>query len=971
MSRPRAGRRACVAVAVLFLACALPTARAADGAGSDSQQPSASNPRAVLEDSSDPCTDVDVFAVFPKHVGGSSTHARFDVRALNVTALGVGGGNLGFIEGSSSSTHDTKVTGTFCLPRGSGFFLIASGNATRGSAFARFTVSVTSREWHNMTLFSAGSEWTRGAAYDADDAKLATAHGGSLSRFTRDVGVGPPLWDTFDPGHTYELHGRARFDTWVRNPSAVGVPKDPNDSSMAVQSAKTEKSAACGALVAVFVTASPYGNGAAPGDMSWSLLRAGDSDLKNALAQVSGDAFQWGASVAHVVCLPPGDYDLVAFDAGLSGRGWGHGVSLEVLELVSTEGNYFHGYALNSGRARDGWFTTGRSAVVKIAPKGRARTAEAAATNAVATARLGGVRVVQPLGAKKHSPRRALLELGGPDALEKASVSLTHVAASTAAVALVVAAIASASVSSRPVSQQEDLASLLKNKPGGGSAADRALLRSKNGKYGASAFDAAPVVTARDGAVVSHAARRRISTSALVVAATAGVVAAAGVIGGDDVFTFHGVTSLGGAPTPVPLGLADASMCGMGIPGCSVLEPPQCSGRAYTYKPGMLAHLQGGVGIATALAASAEWTEAELLNTYTLSLDHSSEHSLIDVNHGLCDIVERIEGSTGIDWSDANVDWADPKSSLGGKKRAAKDAKDAAKPKPTAELGDAQSGCVTDVGGFENATLDFCREMCRREDKCVSYHAFRVVAGRELTLGFDVSRNEDTHADYACRMCGAGGEGVFTPESDFVQPDVTVDSSRGPAWCLTEHRLTFLVDDVEQCATACDKTRACDAFNFGVNHGDCLLLHLGENATAGAVWRGSAGSTAGVAGYATYYAKSPSSIQQAVIRSDLVSAKNPDAQTVMAPSRADRVCGVASSGNVTSGNATDAVAPVANFVAGALDETGGQVTDTSSLTVSSTATVTKGYVTVTVLDTAGSAARRPASPPAPTFMSFM
>ena len=78
-------------------------------------------------------------------------------------------------EGSSSTEYDTKVTASFCLPRGKGFFLIASGNATRGSAFGRFTVSVTSREYYNMTLFSAGSDWTRGAAYDTDDIADVTA----------------------------------------------------------------------------------------------------------------------------------------------------------------------------------------------------------------------------------------------------------------------------------------------------------------------------------------------------------------------------------------------------------------------------------------------------------------------------------------------------------------------------------------------------------------------------------------------------------------------------------------------------------------------------------------------------------------------------------------------------------------------------------------------------------------------------
>ena len=961
MSRSGIARRACFAAALLLVVCALPVALAEDAATSDSL-----SARAV-RDLRDPCTDVDVFAVFPRHLHGASTRARFDLRALNATALGPGGGNLGYIEGESSPDHDTKVTASFCLPRGTGFFLIASGTATRGSSFGRFTITVTSREYYNMTLFSAGSEWTRGAAYDTNDPQVALGDG-ALSEFLQDRGIGPPLWDTKDAGHVYDLHGRARFDTWGRNPASLaGIAQTKQE----IEEADAFY-AQCGALVAVFVGCSPYGNGAVPGDMSYAIVPAGETDFKNAIAQVNGDAFQWGASVSHVVCLPAGEYDVIARDAGNTGRGWGYGVSMEVLELEMTDGEYFHGYPLNTESEDLGWFTAGHSATLRIKPEGHTRNTE----TAVSVAQLGSVRVVRSV-AKNVSPRRALLDtttVGSSEATENPSVSLiTRAAASTALVALVVAAVASA-LSPRTGSQQEDLNALLKQRPGSGSVADRArLLRSrKEGAYGASAFDAAPVVTARDTTHITHTTRSRISRSALVVAAAAGVVATASVVGNDGVFTFNSRARLGSSFSR--LGLAEANMCGMGIPGCSVLEPPECAGRAYTYKPGMLAHLQGGVGHATALAASAEWTEAERVNTYALSADASNEHSLIDVNHGLCDIVERIEGTNGIDWSEANVDWSDPTSSLGGKGKGQSK-------KQKAKLGSAQSGCVNDVGGHEHVTLEFCREACRRDDGCVSYHAFRTVTGSELSLEFDASRNEDTHADYTCKMCGAGGEGAFTPEVMTVDETVeaTVDSVRGPAWCLTEHRLTFLTDKVEQCARACDATHACDAFNFGVNHGDCLLLHLGANATGGAIWRGSAGSKAGVAGYATYYAKSPLSIQQATEASDAVSAADAAAQTVLAPSRADRMCAPASATAVAAvgaakvaalGNTTDEVTIVTDFTARAIDETAGEIADTSSLTVSSTATETTDDVKVIVLDTAGDRARRwtpppPVSPPTP------
>jgi hypothetical protein len=102
-------------------------------------------------------------------------------------------------------------------------------------------------------------------------------------------------------------------------------------------------------------------------------------------------------------------------------------------------------------------------------------------------------------------------------------------------------------------------------------------------------------------------------------------------------------------------------MCGMGIPGCSILEPPACEGRAYAYKPGMLAHLQGGVGSATALAASAEWAG----DASGASTSAATTHSLVDVNHGLCDVVERIEGTSGIDWSEPAAHGLNFTSSLG------------------------------------------------------------------------------------------------------------------------------------------------------------------------------------------------------------------------------------------------------------------------------------------------------------------
>ena len=238
----------------------------------------------------DDCTNVDVFAIFPRHVDGQVVHARFDVRALDPSVVGPGSGRLGHVEGHSHPDHDVRVTTTLCLPRDQSFFLIASGNATRGSAFGRFTVTVASLEYHNLTIFSAGSEWTRGAEYDSDH---PVGEGDGTFRFLEDQGVGPPLWDTPDSSRVYQLHGRARFDTWRRNPSA-SRPAESSD---------------CEALVAVVVGCTSYGNGARPTDMGWDIYPASGGD---AVASTRGDRFAWGANVVTTHCLSAGSYDFVA-----------------------------------------------------------------------------------------------------------------------------------------------------------------------------------------------------------------------------------------------------------------------------------------------------------------------------------------------------------------------------------------------------------------------------------------------------------------------------------------------------------------------------------------------------------------------------------------------------------------------------------------------------------------------------------
>ena len=937
MSRHGVARRAVVAAALLLLACAPLSARARGDTDAAATR--------AARDEADPCTDVDVFAVFPKHLDGAETHARFDLRALNASALGPGGGNLGYIEGSSSAEYDTKVTASFCLPRGQGFFLIASGNATRGSAFGRFTVSVTSREYYNMTLFSAGSDWTRGAAYDTDEPRAALADG-ALSAFLEDRGVGPPLWDTSDASHTYELHGRARFDTWGRNPAAVRT--------LATSATELEEAdafyAECGALVAVFVGCPSHGNGAKPGDMSWAIVPRGETSSANALASVHGDAFQWGASVAHVVCLPAGDYDVLAFDAGSAGRGWGYGATLDALELMESDGEFFHGFVLNSDSGDPAWFTHGKTARLEISPTGKTKApvvrlapeAEAAAEGEKAAA-LGGVRVA-PRDASRNASRNASRKLlASSDTETRVSFAetglVTRGAAATALVALAVAAAAAAAAARCPARTSPRCSSrspgaAARRRARGWFARARTARRTAPRKAPKTSrpwrFPSSPRATradqhARRGARLRRRSpsRRRASSPPPGTSPPAGTAPRS--LPRSAPWRTRALARRGPPRARARLGAAGASMCGLGIPGCSILEPPACEGRACAYKPGMLAHLQGGTGAATALAASAEWAG----DLHSHAADPALVHSLVDVNHGLCDVVERIEGTSLLDWSEPESHGLPLNFTRSGalglkdakETRARGDGGAARVAPPVARLGDASSGCVHDLGGFENATLERCREACRRDDGCTSYHAFRLVRFDESDIVFDPHRNEDAHADYSCRICGAGGEGAFVP--DF-EAEATIDSVRGPAWCLTEHRVAFAADAVEECAAACDATAACDAFNFGEDHGDCMLLRLGADATAGAVWRGSAGSRMGVAGYATYYAVSPAAIEAAAAASDAVAAAAAAAQTALAPSRAERACRA-------GGNATDDVTRVEDFVAGDLDEEAGAVADASSL----------------------------------------
>ena len=121
---------------------------------------SAGNGTTAAGAGSDDCADIDVKVSFPRHRDGQVVHARLAV-------FDVASGELGAVEGSSSDDDVVEASSTLCLPRERGYLLVASGNATRGSSFGRFHVTVTNREYGDMEVFTAGSEWARGTDYSS------------------------------------------------------------------------------------------------------------------------------------------------------------------------------------------------------------------------------------------------------------------------------------------------------------------------------------------------------------------------------------------------------------------------------------------------------------------------------------------------------------------------------------------------------------------------------------------------------------------------------------------------------------------------------------------------------------------------------------------------------------------------------------------------------------------------------------
>ena len=324
----------------------------------------------------DDCAMMKLVVDFAQHHGRQAVHARFDVRAIHHDAVPDGvQDHLGSLLGSSSSEGPVTVEAKMCLPRDQGYVLVASGNATRGSSFDRFNVTVINEEYLGLVAFRAGSDWTRGSSFRSDRLAAAAETSATLGVMATedphatdyDEGVGPPLFESIDGGKTYRLHGRARFDVW---------PEAPIDAN----GVWTE----CGVLAAVSVGATSYGNGAAPRDMSWALWDKSDVDdagrpKGDPLVAAGGDSFTWGSTMTAVACLQPGAYDLVAEDGGDLNRGWGFGTSVNVVEvIVDAKDKSMREKAIADVDAAT-WFTSGRRKALTFDVDASAGVVEAAA----------------------------------------------------------------------------------------------------------------------------------------------------------------------------------------------------------------------------------------------------------------------------------------------------------------------------------------------------------------------------------------------------------------------------------------------------------------------------------------------------------------------------------------------------------------------------------------------------------------
>ena len=890
----------------------------------------------------DDCAMMKLVVDFAQHRGRQATHARFDVRAIHHDAVPAGvQDHLGTLIGSSSAEGPVTIVERMCLPRDQGYVLIASGNATRGSSFDRFNVTVINEEYLDLVAFRAGSDWTRGSSFRSD--RLAASGAGASSaqlggsnddphaedyevEFFEDEGVGAPLFDSPDGGKTYRLHGRARFDVW---------PEAPIDGN----GVWTE----CGVLAAVSVGATSYGNGAAPRDMSWALWDKADVDAATGtpagdpLVAAGGDSFTWGSTMTAVACLRPGTYEFIAEDGGDLNRGWGFGTTVEVTEIVLDKNTR----AMRQRKIADvdgpSWFTGGRRKSLTFHVDEADAVVEAAA------------RALQP---KTAPPTPEIVEIEthdtvlqddgtGRDEEESFVVEPTVIDAmdeTRSAGARLAQPQAGGSSEPAPVTDWSKYSSESGHKGITGGMAWASLGRPSNGAVSgdakntrrtllaaeldggkaskqsalgtfrtAAAATMALAAAAAGAAHLAHAAKRQRELRFGAAAVTAAVVDPEKQALLPQRLKLSARTrDQRTSPATAPL-LAVAAMAGLvAFAGPFAASSTASSlGDAFSEAAGILAAREAaarlgepgeplcGAGIDRCRLLAPTDCRGRVFAYHPGVLAHiQGGAQTADVLSPMGAVLADGSGNgQGLSLVDQNA-------------RACERRVDISRDRPDAR----GSTCVRAVGRFESSvTLEGCVKSCRETPGCEWYHAYRLA-----------SSPEDGQFD-ECRLCAGGGEGVWAGPKDGAD----VVSVSGPAWCLTPHNLTSHATgakrSVQQCRAACDATKGCDAFNFGDERGDCTLLRVGNGAKRGPVWRGSGFSPLGVTGYATYYAVSHAEVDAArggAGSAGALGAVDPEDWTAPAPAESRRLAAHAADSRCVASGGQERVKPYENLAKG-------------------------------------------------------
>ena len=219
-------------------------------------------------------------------------------------SVGRGEGVSASLDVASQGEAVTKNM-TACLTRGVEHNLRVNGQISRGSAFDRFSAVVYMDEYNHTSALKVGSEFAFPAGFLYESPRLT--------------------------GPVRQLEGEAAFKVWDAVPP-VG----------------------CGALVAVRVGASRFGNGAAASMMRWEMREEGSGGASPVASAPSG-SFAVGATRTDVECVPAGRYNFFAAVSGnaAGAGGWGFDTHWRV-DALGVEGRL-----AGKEKSEYEWFTRG------------------------------------------------------------------------------------------------------------------------------------------------------------------------------------------------------------------------------------------------------------------------------------------------------------------------------------------------------------------------------------------------------------------------------------------------------------------------------------------------------------------------------------------------------------------------------------------------------------------------------------